>query len=155
VPPPPPDVPQLAEVAQAKPATLRQQMELHRATPVCASCHKVMDPIGFAFENFDAVGAWRTHEPGGPIDASGQLADGTEIEGVTDLRRSIVARPELFVATMTEKMLIYALGRGVEAPDRPVLRQIVREAQQKGYRFSALVHGIVSSAPFQMRRTTN
>jgi hypothetical protein len=152
VPPPPPDVPQLADAAQAKPTTLRQQMELHRATPVCASCHKVMDPIGFAFENFDAVGAWRTHEPGGPIDASGQLADGTEIEGVTDLRRSIVARPELFVGTMAEKMLIYALGRGVESPDRPVLRQIVRDARQKGYRFSALVHGIVESAPFQMRR---
>ena len=152
VPPPPPDVPQLADVAQAKPTTLRQQMELHRATPVCASCHKVMDPIGFAFENFDAVGAWRTHEPGGPIDASGQLADGTEIEGVTDLRKSIVARPELFVATMTEKMLIYALGRGVESADRPVLRQIVRDAGQKGFRFSALVHGIVESTPFQMRR---
>jgi len=152
VPPPPPDVPLLAEAAQAKPTTLRQQMELHRATPVCASCHKVMDPIGFAFENFDAVGAWRTHEPGGPIDASGQLADGTEIEGVTDLRESIAARPELFVATMTEKMLIYALGRGVESADRPVLRQIVRDAGQKGFRFSALVHGIVESTPFQMRR---
>ena len=126
-------------------------MELHRATPVCASCHKVMDPIGFALENFDAVGAWRTREAGGTIDTSGQLADGTKIDGISDLRTSILAKPELFVSTMTEKMLIYALGRGVEATDRPVLRQIVRDAQRDGYKFSSLVFGIVRSAPFQMR----
>ena len=151
VPPPPEDVPQLTAPSQDAPKTLRQQMELHRATPVCASCHKVMDPIGFAFENFDAVGAWRTREAGGPIDTSGQLADGTKIDGVSDLRASILARPELFVSTMTEKLLIYALGRGIEATDRPTLRQIVRDAQRDGYRFSALVFGIVRSTPFQMR----
>ena len=151
VPPPPEDVPQLTAPSQDAPKTLRQQMELHRATPVCASCHKVMDPIGFAFENFDAVGAWRTREAGGPIDVSGQLADGTKIDGISDLRKSILARPELFVGTMTEKLLIYSLGRGVESTDRPVLRQVVRDAQRDGYRFSSLVFGIVRSAPFQMR----
>jgi hypothetical protein len=151
VPPPPEDVPQLTAPSQDAPKTLRQQMELHRATPVCASCHKVMDPIGFAFENFDAVGAWRTREAGGPIDVSGQLADGTKINGISDLRKSILARPELFVGTMTEKLLIYSLGRGVESTDRPVLRQVVRDAQHDGYRFSSLVFGIVRSAPFQMR----
>jgi len=151
VPPPPEDVPQLTAPSQDAPKTLRQQMELHRATPVCASCHKVMDPIGFAFENFDAVGAWRTREAGGPIDTSGQLADGTKIDGISDLRKTILARPELFVGTMAEKLLIYALGRGVEATDRPVLRQIVRDAERDGYRFSSLVFSIVRSAPFQMR----
>jgi mono/diheme cytochrome c family protein len=151
VPPPPEDVPQLPAPSQNAPKTLRQQMELHRATPVCASCHKVMDPIGFAFENFDAVGAWRTREAGGTIDTSGQLADGTKIDGIRDLRTSILAKPELFVSTMTEKMLIYSLGRGVEATDRPVLRQIVRESQRDGYTFSSLVFGIVRSAPFQFR----
>jgi hypothetical protein len=151
VPPPPPDVPQLTPASQDAPKTLRAQMELHRATPVCASCHKVMDPIGFAMENFDAVGAWRTKEPGGTIDTSGQLADGTKIDGVVHLRKAILSRPEMFVSTMTEKMLIYALGRGVEASDRPVVRQIMRDAARDDYRFSTIVRGIVQSAPFQMR----
>jgi cytochrome c553 len=151
VPPPPGDVPPLAAQPAEAPKTLRQQMEAHRATPVCASCHKVMDPIGFALENFDAVGAWRTREPGGAIDASGQLADGTKIDGVNELRKAILARPELFVATMTDKMMTYALGRGVETFDRPVVRGIVRDAAKENYRFSALVRGIVQSAPFQMR----
>jgi mono/diheme cytochrome c family protein len=151
VPPPPGDVPPLAAQASDAPKTLRQQMEAHRVTPVCASCHKVMDPIGFALENFDAVGAWRTREPGGPIDATGQLADGTKIDGVNELRKAILARPELFVSTMTEKLMTYALGRGVEPFDRPVLRGIVRDAARDNYTFSALVRGIVQSAPFQMR----
>jgi hypothetical protein len=151
VPPPPGDVPPLAAQAAEAPKTLRQQMEAHRVTPVCASCHKVMDPIGFALENFDAVGAWRTREPGGAIDASGQLADGTKINGVNELRKAILARPELFVGTMTDKLMTYALGRGVETFDRPVLRSIVREAAKENYRFSALVRGIVQSTPFQMR----
>jgi len=151
VPPPPPDVPLLPPQTSETPKTLRQQMEVHRATPVCASCHKVMDPIGFALENFDAVGAWRTREPGGAIDASGQLADGTKIDGVNELRKAVLSRPELFVGTMTEKMMTYALGRGVETFDRPVLRGIVRDAGRQNYRFSAIVRGIVQSAPFQMR----
>ncbi|HVZ23347.1 MAG TPA: DUF1592 domain-containing protein [Vicinamibacterales bacterium] len=150
VPPPPPDVPQLPAQG-AIPKTLRAQMELHRASPVCASCHKVMDPIGFALENFDAVGAWRTREPGGPIDASGQLADGTHIDGVVELRDAIVAHPENFVGTMTEKMMIYALGRGVESYDMPALRAIVRASARDHYRFSSIVRGIVHSLPFQMR----
>jgi hypothetical protein len=144
-------VPPLAAQSSDAPKTLRQQMEAHRVQPVCASCHKVMDPIGFALENFDAVGAWRTREPGGPIDASGQLADGTKIDGVNALRKAIVARPELFVSTMSEKLMTYALGRGVETDDRPALRGIVRQAQKANYRFSAIVRGIVESVPFQMR----
>ena len=150
VPPPPPDVPPLAASTDV-PKTLRAQMELHRASPVCASCHKVMDPIGFAMENFDAVGAWRTREAGGPIDASGQLADGTTINGIVELRRAIMAHPENFVSTMTEKMLIYALGRGVETYDMPTVRQVVRDAARDNYRFSSLVRGIVHSRPFEMR----
>ena len=151
VPPPPADVPPLNTAQGELPKTLRQQMELHRASPVCASCHRVMDPIGFALENFDAVGAWRSREPGGPIDASGQLADGTKVDGVIGLRKAIVAHPETFVSTMTEKMTIYALGRGVEAHDMPVIRRIVRDAAKENYRFSSIVRGIVHSVPFQMR----
>jgi hypothetical protein len=103
-------------------------MEEHRANPVCASCHKVMDPIGFALENFDAVGAWRTREPGGPIDASGELADGTKIDGVVTLRNAVLNRPTVFVGTMTEKLLTYALGRGLGYADMPVVRSIVRDS---------------------------
>jgi mono/diheme cytochrome c family protein len=151
VPPPPADVPPLVAAEGEAPKTLRAQMEAHRATPVCASCHKLMDPIGFAMENFDAVGSWRTQEPAGPIDASGQLADGTRIDGVVALRNAILARPEVFVTTMTEKMFVYALGRGLEAYDMPAVRRVVREAAKDGYRFSSLVRGIVHSAAFQMR----
>jgi mono/diheme cytochrome c family protein len=151
VPPPPDDVPPLVTPDGQAPKTLRAQMEAHRANPVCASCHKLMDPIGFALENFDAVGSWRTEEPAGPIDASGQLADGTRIDGVVALRNAILARPDVFVTTMTEKMFVYALGRGVEAHDRPAIRRIVRDAAKDGYKFSSLVRGIVRSAAFQMR----
>jgi hypothetical protein len=151
--PPPPDIPQLKPAEEGeRPRTLRDQMAEHRANPVCASCHKVMDPIGFALENFDAVGAWRTREPGGAIDASGQLADGAQVDGVVSLRRALLNRPELFVGTMTEKMMTYALGRGVEARDMPAVRAVVRGAAARGYRFSSLVLGIVHSVPFQQRR---
>ena len=127
--PPPPDVPALKEPEEGqKPRTMREQMAEHRANPVCASCHKVMDPIGFALENFDAVGAWRTREPGGPIDASGELADGTKIDGVVTLRNAVLNRPTVFVGTMTEKLLTYALGRGLGYADMPVVRSIVRDA---------------------------
>src|SRR5205085_1358560 len=134
-----------------KPRSMREQMAEHRANPVCASCHKVMDPIGFALENFDAVGAWRTREPGGPIDASGQLADGTKIDGVVTLRNALLNRPEVFVGTMTEKLLTYALGRGLSYADMPVVRVIVRDAGRNDYRFSSLVLGVINSMPFQMR----
>ena len=152
VPPPPPDVPPLKETADGeKPKTLREQMAEHRANPACATCHKIMDPIGFAMENFDAVGEWRTREAGGPIDASGQLADGTKIDGVTGLREAIVRNPETFVSTLTEKLLTYGLGRGLDYYDMPVVRSIVRESGKSDYRFSAIVMGIVRSTPFQMR----
>jgi hypothetical protein len=152
VPPPPADVPSLKGNEEGqKPRTLREQLAEHRASPVCASCHRVMDPVGFALENFDAVGAWRTREPGGPIDASGQLADGTPIDGVVTLRNAILDRPELVVGTMTEKLLTYALGRGVEARDMPAVRAVVREATKRDYRLSAIVMGVVKSVPFQYR----
>jgi hypothetical protein len=151
--PPPPDVPPLKEPEEGqKPRTVREQMAEHRANPVCASCHKVMDPIGFALENFDAVGAWRTREPGGPIDASGELADGTKIDGVVTLRNAVLSRPEVFVGTMTEKLLTYALGRGLGYADMPVVRAIVKDAARNDYRFSSLVLGVVNSLPFQMRK---
>jgi mono/diheme cytochrome c family protein len=152
VPPPPPDVPQLkASEEGQKPKTLREQMAEHRTNPTCATCHKVMDPVGLALENFDAVGAWRTYEAGGPIDASGQLADGTAVDGVVTLRKAILDRPELFVGTMTEKLMTYALGRGVGPDDMPGVRRILRDAAANDYRFSSLVLGIVKSVPFQMR----
>jgi len=151
-PSPPPDVPTLKENEKGqKPKTMREQMAEHRANPTCASCHKIMDPIGFALENFDAVGAWRTEDAGTPIDASGELTDGTHINGVVALRNAILARPDLFAGTMTEKLLVYALGRGLDHHDMPVVRAILREAAAKDYRFSSLILGIVDSVPFQMR----
>jgi len=152
VPPPPPDVPQLkpAEEGQ-KPKTLREQMAEHRTNPTCATCHKVMDPVGLSLENFDAVGAWRTQEAGSPIDVSGQLADGRLVNGVVTLRQAILDKPELFVGTMTEKMMIYALGRGVSAEDMPGIRRILHDASANDYRFSSLVLGIVKSVPFPLR----
>jgi len=154
VPPPPPDVPTLKGNAEGqKPKTLREQMAEHRTEPVCASCHRVMDPVGFALENFDAVGAWRTTEPGGPIDASGQLADGTKVDGVVTLRKAILDKPGLFVGTLTEKLLTYALGRGVDAGDRPAVREIIRGAAKNDYKFSSIVLGITKSVPFRMRTT--
>jgi mono/diheme cytochrome c family protein len=150
--PPPPDVPALKEnEAGRAPKTVREQMAEHRADPVCASCHKVMDPLGFALENFDAVGAWRTREAGGRIDASGQLSDGTAVDGVVTLRQALLRQPDVFVSTMTEKLLTYALGRGLDDYDMPALRRIVRESAQSNYRFSSLVLGIVESVPFEMR----
>ena len=131
---------------------MREQMAEHRANPACATCHRVMDPIGFAMENFDAVGAWRTREPGGPLDTSGELADGTRVDGIVDLRNAILARPEVFVRTMTEKLLTYALGRGVDYHDMPAVRSIVRRSPAGDYRFSSLILGIVNSVPFQLRK---
>jgi Protein of unknown function (DUF1592)/Protein of unknown function (DUF1588)/Protein of unknown function (DUF1585)/Protein of unknown function (DUF1587)/Protein of unknown function (DUF1595)/Planctomycete cytochrome C len=152
VPPPPPDVPALKGNQEGqRPRTMREQMADHRANAVCASCHKTMDSIGFAMENFDAVGAWRTREPGGPIDATGELSDGTKVDGVVTLRNALVSRPELFAGTLTEKLLVYALGRGLDYRDMPTVRAIVRDASRDNYRFSALILGVVRSAPFQLR----
>jgi mono/diheme cytochrome c family protein len=152
--PPPDEVPALDDEERPdKPRSVREALERHRANPTCASCHRVLDPIGFALENFDAVGAWRTRDGGtlgDQIDASGQLVDGTKLDGAVALRQALVRDPETFVRTFTEKLLTYAVGRGPTAADPPVVRSVVRSARGN-YRFSSLVLGIVHSAPFQMR----
>ncbi len=152
---PPPDVPSLEETTSDGAArSMREAMEQHRANPVCASCHRLMDPPGFALEQFDAVGRYRTrNEANAPIDASGVLPDGTVFEGAAGLREALLGRPDLFVTTLTEKLLVYALGRGVEHHDAPAIRAITREAAADGHRFSSLILGVVKSPPFQMRRT--
>ena len=152
-PPPLPNVPALPENETGKvERTLRERLAEHRANPVCATCHDVMDPIGLGLENFDAVGKWRTKEPGGEIDAHGQLADGTPISGAAELREALSAEPEPFARVFTSKLLTYALGRGLEPYDMPTVRSIVREAEADDYRFSAIVKGIANSVPFRMRR---
>jgi mono/diheme cytochrome c family protein len=152
VPPPPPNVPPLKERANGeKPRTMREQMAEHRADPACASCHKIMDSIGFALENFDAVGAWRSMDADAPVDASGDLADGTHVNGVVELRAALLKKPDLFVGTMTEKLMTYALGRGIDYRDMPAVRIIVRDSGRDGYKFSSLVLGVVRSLPFQMK----
>ena len=153
-PPPPPNVPPLKDAADSgKVLTMRERMAQHRANPACAGCHKLMDPIGFALENYDAVGQWRTTEGGVPVDAAGSLPDGSTFTGAAGLRLALLRNPELFVTTTTEKLLTYALGRGVEDDDAPAVRGIVRAARGDDYRFSSLVLGIVNSTPFQMRRS--
>ena len=152
VPPPPANVPALKERAEgAKPTTMREQMAEHRANPVCAACHKTLDPIGFAMENFDADGAWRAQDSGLPIDASGELADGTRVNGVVELRNALMSRPETLVSAFTEKMMIYALGRGLDFRDLPEVRGVVGKAAPGKYRFRDLVMGIVESRPFRMK----
>src|SRR5581483_9344691 len=157
-PPPPPNlkIPTLAEpqggaVHSAKP-TVRQQIEMHRKNEPCASCHKIMDPIGLSLENFDAIGRWRTTDDGSPIDNTGQLVDGTPLNGVTGLRAALLHYSPQFMRMLTEKLLIYALGRGTEYYDMPLVRSIVHDAAKQNYRFSALVLGIVESDPFQMNQ---
>lgn len=132
---------------------MRERMVEHRANPACASCHQLMDPVGLATENFDAIGRFRTRsEAGTPIDASGGLPDGSTFEGAIGLRRAVLNRPDLFVTTLTEKLLVYALGRGTEYYDAPAVRAITRDARAKNYRFSSIILGIVNSTPFRMRR---
>jgi len=151
-PPPPPDVPGLPDnAAGEKPKSVRERMENHRRNPVCATCHRVMDPLGFALENFDAVGAWRTTDSGVPVDARGQTPDGIAFEGLAGLRSVLLSKPETFVVTLTERLLTYALGRGVEYYDMPTVRSIVRGTAPERYRFQELVVGIVRSMPFQMK----
>ena len=151
-PPPPPNVPDLQENQGSDVMSVRERLELHRQDPVCSSCHSLLDPLGFALENFDAIGRFRTKEEGGMVDVSGQLGDGTQIEGINDLRAALLVKPEHFVDNLTEKLLTYALGRGLEPFDMPVVRTIRKEAAQEEYRFSALVKGIISSVPFTMKR---
>ncbi len=155
-PPPPPNVPALKDDSTVKVMTMRQRMEEHRASPQCAVCHQMMDPLGFALENFDGLGRWRDadgEEGTGAIDSSGVLPDGTTFNGPVGLRDVLVKKRGLFVETFTERLLTYALGRGVEQYDRPVVRKIVREAQPSDYRWSAIILGIVKSKPFQMIQT--
>jgi len=151
--PPPAVVPDLAESAQKDhPTTVRQQLERHRANPVCASCHRNIDPVGFALENYDAVGQWRTKTREGlAIDTAGVLSDGSKVDSPTALREALMARPDVFVGTITEKMLIYALGRGLEPVDMPVVRSVVKNAAAQNYAMQSIVLGIVRSVPFQMR----
>jgi hypothetical protein len=152
--PPPPNVPPLQENSEnGKPRSLRERMEQHRKDPVCAGCHKSMDPIGFALENFDAVGHWRNNDEGGKIDPSGTMFNGAPLDGVVGLRQALVNQQDIFVGVMTEKMLTYALGRGLEYYDMPTVRKIVREARNNDFRFSSLVMGIVKSTPVQMKET--
>ena len=151
--PPPPVVPQLEESApKDRPSTVREQLELHRANPVCASCHRNIDPIGFALENFDAVGQWQNQTREGlKIDSAGVLFDGTPVDGPVALRKALLARPEVFVGTVTEKMMTYALGRGLDSIDMPVVRGVMRSAAKDKYAMQSIILGIVQSSAFQMR----
>jgi hypothetical protein len=152
-PPPPPNVPALADNMVLASLSIRERLEQHRANAACAGCHRQMDPIGFALENFDAVGRWRATDAGRAIDAAGAFIDGSTVDGISGLERSLLERPRLFVQTLTEKLLTFALGRGLEYYDSPAVRQIVNEAESDNYRFSRLILGIVKSVPFQMRKS--
>jgi hypothetical protein len=151
-PSPPPGVESnLDDAAAAAASSLRERLEQHRENPTCASCHAIMDPIGLALENFDLIGGWRTEDVGQPIDASGVLADGTALDGPADLRQALLDRQDAFVAVATEKLMTYALGRGIEYFDMPAIREILRASAEDDNRFSSLVYGIVTSVPFRMR----
>jgi hypothetical protein len=166
-PPPPDDVPPLSEGrTDGVVVSVRERLEQHRKNPTCASCHAPMDPLGFALESFDGIGRLRTHERGQadavstwrlsdvypPVDATGTLPDGSQFEGPAGLRNVLLDRREQFVGTLTEKLLTYALGRGLEYYDQPAVRHIIRDAASSEYRWSSLVVGIVRSVPFQMRK---
>jgi len=149
--PPPPDVPVLDKNKANAELSIRKRLVAHRTNPACASCHERMDPIGFALENFDAVGRWREFEDGRVIDVAGGLPDGSTFDGVAKLEDGLLDRPELFVRTLTEKLLIYALGRGMESYDAPAVRKIVAEAKLENYRISSIILGVTKSVPFRMR----
>jgi hypothetical protein len=153
-PAPPANVPGLEESApKGRPSTVREMLELHRANPTCAACHNNIDPIGFALENFDAVGQWRdTTREGLTIDSKGILGDGTPVDGPVALREALLSNPEVFAGTVTEKLMIYALGRGLEPADMPVVRSVLRNAAQEKYSLSSIILGIVDSFPFQHSR---
>jgi uncharacterized protein DUF1592/uncharacterized protein DUF1588/uncharacterized protein DUF1587/uncharacterized protein DUF1585/uncharacterized protein DUF1595 len=154
--PPPPNVDTTLENKQGEePKSLRALMEQHRRNPTCASCHRIMDPLGFALENFDGVGEWRVKETGGPIDPVGQLGNGAPVDGPIGLRKAILKQPEMFVRTLTEKLMTYGLGRGVEHKDKPLVRGIARDAAAQNYRFSSIVLGIVNSPAFQLKKAQN
>jgi len=151
VPPPPPDIPALKEPgAEGQPQSLRERMQIHRKNPACASCHQRMDPLGFALENFDALGKWRTVSDGVPIDPSASFPDGTRFEGVAGLRTLLVSHKEDFVRTLSAKLLAYAIGRGLDYPDMPAVRRVARDAAATDYSWSSVIAGIVASTPFSM-----
>ncbi len=150
-PPPPADVPELSEKTLSGDLSVRERLAEHRADPACSGCHNPMDPLGFALENYDAVGRWRTLDLGLPVDPSGELVDGTRVSGVADLEAALLQRPEMFASTLAEKLLTFALGRGVEHYDAPAVREVVRNAQSNDFRFSSLILGITASTPFQKR----
>ncbi len=152
-PPPLPNVPALKDNTVSATLSVRERLAEHRANAVCASCHNLMDPAGFSLENYDAIGRWRTVEEGQPIDASGGLPDGSKFTGVSGLEDGLRNRPELFVGTLTEKLMTFALGRGIETCDAPAVRKIVRDAKAKDFRFSSIILGIASSTPFTMRKS--
>lgn len=152
-PPPLPDVPALDDNTVSATLPVRERLKLHRANPNCASCHSVIDPVGFSLENFDAVGRWRRFEADRPVDAAGGLPDGSRFEGVAGLESALLANPDVFVGTLTEKLLTYGLGRGVDYHDAAAVRAIVRATRAANYRFSALLTALVQSDPFQMRRS--
>ena len=151
-PPPPPDVPSLkTETAPGKPLTLRDAMTRHRAAPACAGCHARMDPIGFAMENFDAVGRWRERDGQQPIDATGVFPEGTKFDGIPGLKKELLRQPEQFVGTVAERLLMYAIGRNLQYYDAPTVRAVMRDAEPANHTLASLVLGIVKSRPFQMR----
>jgi hypothetical protein len=146
-------VPALKDNTVSSTLSVRERLAEHRANVACAGCHKLMDPVGFALENYDAVGRWREVEEGRPVDSTGGLPDGSQFAGVTGLENALLKRPELFVGTLTEKLMTFALGRGVESFDAPAIRKIVKSARAHDYRVSSLIVGIVASTPFQMRKS--
>jgi hypothetical protein len=153
-PPPPPNVPLLTETAATaagKVLTVRERMEEHRKSPACASCHRVIDPLGLALENFDPTGKWRIKDAGVAVDASGVMYDGTKLDGPEGLRDALLKRQDVFLQTFTENLMTYALGRRIEYYDMPTVRRIVRDAEKQNYRISAFINGVVNSSAFQMR----
>ncbi len=154
-PPPLPNAPSLDESTVSASLPMRERLAAHRSNAVCATCHRTIDPVGFSLENFNAIGQWRDHEADDlPIDVSGALPGAGELRGVAGLENALLSRPELFAGTLTEKLLTFALGRGIEFYDAPAVRRIVRDAGKDGYRFSSLILGIVKSTPFQMRQSS-
>ena len=155
-PPPPPDIPDLPKAKiVARELPIRERLSAHRDNPACSGCHRLMDPVGFALENYDAIGRWRTVDTGQPIDASGELWDGSAFDGVAELEAVLLARPDLFLTTLTEKLLVFATGRGVTANDGPAVRSILRQAGADDYRLPSLIRAIVESDPFRMRRASS
>ena len=152
-PPPPPNVPPVKENEEnQKQQSVREKMESHRQNEPCRSCHQLMDPIGLALENYDAIGQWRTKDAGSPVDANGKMYDGTPLDGPVTLRKAVLNHSDAYIGTFTERLLSYALGRVLDHRDMPMLRGIQHDAAQNGNRFSAFVFAVAKSAPFQMRR---